>query len=117
MPVSTTTHSSFSKNYFLAIICDLKKHLLCFTILDDCPERYLDIDIFTVFSSTSVFTSGTSVFSLKMFFELKMEQGPHILVATQDHMSSTTSISSVRTSFCDVFFPVQMHGTFTPVSG
>jgi hypothetical protein len=58
-----------------------------------------------------------SVTGLKMFLELKMDQGPQVFVPFDYDMTSSTTITSIRAAFGHIFFATQVCRTLPPVSG
>jgi hypothetical protein len=46
-----------------------------------------------------------------------MVEGPKILIAFENDMTTKSSIASIRTPFGDVFFAVQMHRALASITG
>jgi hypothetical protein len=59
-----------------------------------------------VIAASPISISGNDVLSI-----FEMEQCPHLLVALQDYVSSTSSVSSIGTAFSSQTITIKMRGS------
>ena len=107
--VAQASPSALAEDSLLTVLHHLEQGFAGFGIL--CHGAYGNFQeyVFSVLSGTESSLPVATVVGLDVFAVFEVYQGPELLVRPQDNVSATSSVSSVRTAFRDVFGPVQVH--------
>ena len=115
--VPQSSPAAFDQYFLLSRLNQFTQDFTAFSVFGNRAQRNVEYDVSSVLAFAELSASGPSVLGPYMFAVFKVDQGPELRVCPENDMSSSTSVTSVRASFRNVFFPAQMHRTCAPVSG
>ena len=106
----TDTLAALQKHYLLTIIGDVTDELSVVGIIDDSTTRHIYIYILSICAMTLVTTTVAAMFSKYMPLVSQVEQGPVIVIASQDNRPALAAVAAVRSSVRVILHMPQMHG-------
>ena len=115
--VSKSSASSFYQYPFFARFEKFEQHFSGFRIFRYRTYRDIQVNVLSVFTLAQLSASCTSMFSLDVLAVFQMDKSPELWIRPEDDMSSSSTVTSVRSSLRYIFGSVQMCRTCTSVSG
>ena len=109
MPVTQASSSAFEQHDTLTMLFHFGQKLARITIINDRSARHFDNLILAILTETATFATTTTIGRHDMLLVFQMQQRPQITIALKDDMSSTASITTVRTAFWHIFSAVKVH--------
>ena len=116
MPVALSATTTFQQHNFLSVFGHVADIFAGFGIIYYSSARHFDHPVFTVFPETALGTTAFAVRCHDMTFELQMQEGPVIPIATKIHMASSPSVASVGASFRNIFLTTKVRGPSSALS-
>ena len=116
MPVSQTAATAFQQHDSLTMLFHFGQELARIAVVNDRTARHFNNLILTILTETATLATTATVRCHDMFLVFEMQQRPQITIALQDNMSSTASITSIRTAFGHIFGAMKVHTTCTSLA-
>ncbi len=111
MPVSKTSASTFQKDFLLAIFSDVHQVFTCLCVINNSSTRHLDDLVITVGTKTSTMASAHTVTSEDMTIVFEVKQSPIILARTDDDVSATSAVATIRSTLRSELFTMKVSRT------
>jgi hypothetical protein len=116
MVVSPSTFPSFGQDDFLAFVQDFHQYLLRFCVPNNGSQRNVYVYIITVRAMLVLPATSIAVTSNYVSGIFQVKQRPMLGVASNDHVTSTASITTVGPSLCRHSIPHEMCRTRSATS-
>jgi hypothetical protein len=108
MGIPQPASASLHQDVLFAMGNHLYKEVSCFGVAGNGSQRHFDGDILAVFACLVRFRPIMTMTGKNVLPVSEVQQGPQVAIATQDDMTSASSVTSVRSAFGDEFLPAQM---------
>ena len=117
MLVSESAPSASEEHYHLSVLHDVADVFSGFGIVCHGSWRHIDVAVFAVCAVAAAFSAVSAVSGKDVPVVAEMEEGPEVVVTSQIHVSSASSVATVGASVWLVFGPVHVHAASSAPSG
>ena len=117
MPVAQPPTAPLHEYHFLSVFRHFGHHFARLGILGHCPQRHVQDNILSV---ASVHLGPAAVFTVLghlVALVFKVNQGPVLAVAAQDHVAAPSAVSAVGAAELDEFLAAEVARSRAPVAG
>ena len=101
----------------LSVLGDLAKRLAGLGFIGHRAQRHVDEDVLAGGACELVAAAWDAIAGHQVLGVAKVQQGPHLGIASQDDVAATTAVAAVRTAFWDIFLTAEMQRTSTAFAG
>ena len=116
LEVAESTATTLEQDDFLSVVVHVAHKLTCLGIVDHRTRRHIDVDIAAIGAVTLVGTAVATVFSEDVSLIAQVQQGPIVVVAAQDDITTPAAVTAVGTAVVVVLQMLQMHRAATALS-
>ena len=99
MVISEATSATGNHHPLLVVLGDFPDHFLSIRIANHGSDWDVDVFVFAVSSMLPVSSAWETMTGQNVLAVLEMQQGPHLCISTQNHVSATAAVSSIRSPF------------------
>jgi hypothetical protein len=93
----------------LSVVSNVAEIFARLGIVNNGSARHIDVLVLAICTRASTGTSVASVTCKNVPVVTKVEQRPEVVVASQIHVSSTPTVSAIRTAIGNIFGSVHVH--------
>ena len=111
-----TAAAALEQYNLLTVFHNIADILSCLGIIHHRAARHVHINILAVGAVTLVPASVTSMLREDMTLVTQMEEGPVIVIATQDDTAALTTVATVRTAVRIIFYMLEVHTALTALT-
>ena len=115
--VAESAAASLEEHHFLSVVHDVADELSCLGVVYHSTARHVYIHVLAVGAMAFVSTAVAAVFRLDVALVFQMEQGPVVMVSTQDDASSLTAVAAVGTAVGLILHVAEVHRSLAALTG
>src|SRR5690606_5705562 len=117
MSVALTTTPARCENDALVVLGNLADYLSCFGVFCNRAKGHINYFIFAVCAGAILFFTRIAISRDNMLSILKVQQRPMMRVAPKNYMTSASTVTTIRTTFLNKLFSVEMQKARTTTAG
>src|SRR5690349_3918836 len=114
--ISFSAPAAAGENVFLAFVVYFAKNFSCFCIFCNGTEGYINDFVFSISAGHVGFAAAFAVCCSNVLAIFQMKQRPHLAIASQNNVTSTAAIASIRSTLLNKLFAMKMKTTRTSMT-
>jgi hypothetical protein len=116
MRITLTALTARKQDGCLIMFIDLADDLTGLKIARHSTQRHFEDDVLAAFAEAECAAAPLAVVCEYMLAILQVKQGPELFIAFQDQVTAATAITTIRSTFADELFSVEMRASRATMS-
>jgi hypothetical protein len=114
--VTETSTSTFDEDFLFTSFENFKQNLTCLSIFGYSAKWNIQVDVFTIGTFAEASAARFTVVSFDVFAVFEVDEGPVLWVSPQNDMTSTSTVTAVRTTFGYKLFATKVHRAVSAIT-